>query len=753
MLNDQFRMYDENMLGNQGQQEQQVGNNYQQQPQEQQPQNYRNDMLDYSMGQVPEHVQQRLAGQQQPNPSQQQQQPVQNQQPRQYVPMAMAPANRPIPRGLKVGDYLKFKSSNDTAQAKVDNKNAPYVQLLKKNFDRSEKAIQYLDSWNALYNTGKVASGSYGRFAPEAALSEESRKAQSIGTQLAALKAAEFGGVMTKAKIDFAERLKLQLGQTKAQQKFVEDILRKDALVDIRKHGIYEQILKENGNFEIPNILSEVNRRYKQQFGNTLKDTTDSEAQQYNREYDALGKEGEQNPDTNLAAKGVRNAAGITKSVGAGVAGIPGDAISTGFGAANWLTRPYEQGNQPQSLGEKLDKFGAPKEKIANFGTVPTYEEIQDKYLPISLPTSAQTNEFIDKLTGGYTAPKNEVEQALQNVGTFVGSLVGGALKGPAVSALSKVLSPAKAATAANLVLPFSGVPWKKSLAIASASETAGQVASKLFGLGTEAQIAARIAAGSVVAGYGTAGIIEEGVSDVYNIAREEGKVIETSIAPIEQDLKNYSNSIPKNAGYKANATKLIDETLETLKQFGPEAESQKAVYPGKTPIKKPTGGKISASNLVEAKQASNEWHTLAEESRHPGGPHLPRGARKYADGITRILNKHIEPLALKNPAFGKPLTLADDMFKAKKAANWLKNWVKDQASPTGSNFFDPIKMILGVAGNYTAGEAAAIYNHIFHQPATRHFYFKALKAAAQGNTTAYARALSDLNKEMDKKK
>jgi hypothetical protein len=686
-------------------------------------------------------------------PEQQQNNGAFQQQPKRSI-QSIAPANRPIPRGLKPADYLKFQNANTTAQAKVNSENAKANAELDKKSDTADATLKILDDVDRLLATGNVASGAEGRYKPWIALNKESRAFADLANQLAAQKVESLGGRSTEAQIKLAERLKIRLDQLPEEQKYIANFLRNEAEVPKRKAEIREQILNENNRHQIPNMTQEIARRYKEQYGSKpLGDLESGEVKQINKVLDSFQQA--QDNNENWADWIVRNAVGIPKSVGAGAVGIPGDILSSALGLANKVTKKtdFDESQLAQAAhGQELSPEVKGSQDVfrnlhkgkqnllssLHVPETPTYEQLQDK-TPVSFPTSTQAHEFIDKLTNGLTKPRDEFEQSIQNIATGFGSLIGGSAHNKVVGALSKFLSPVNASKAASLVLPFSGVPWKQALKASVASEAGGKGA-EFFGAGPESQMLARLAAGAVALSHGTSGRIDEGITQAYEAAEQKGAKIHESVNPIKQDLRNYSKSIPRNAPHRDIATNLIDETISTLDQYA---------HGGTPAIPNQVSGKsaqISASDLVKTKQATNEHYKLSTEPKQPGYQHLPPAARKYPAEITRILNKHIEPLAVNNPEFGKPYAMAEDMMKAKGAAQKTRDFLEGFKLPKGNVFTDAGKLLLGGLGEFTLGNVGKLYQLMKH-PVTRKYYLEGLQAAAQGNTAAFAKSLNSLNK------
>jgi hypothetical protein len=254
------------------------------------------------------------------------------------------------------------------------------------------------------------------------------------------------------------------------------------------------------------------------------------------------------------------------------------------------------------------------------------------------------------------------------------------------------------------------------------------------LGGGHEAQNIARIAFGTLAASHGTKALIKEGIENNYKTAAQEGANIFTNVKPIEEELMQYYRDIPSVAPYKEEAGAITRDTINSLYEKSKRAQ----------------GGKISAADLVKTKQAVNELYTLSKEPKQPGGKHLPPHARKYPGKVANILNKHITPLAENNPQFGKPYALAEDMFRAQRAGEKVKEFFED-IKPTKGSILNLHATALGYGGAHTIGSLAEIFSQIKEHPVARRLYAKAFLNAAHGNNAAAQKSLRELNRVVSK--
>lgn len=753
MQNQSNQQFENQLYGNQAPQQNQY-----QQPQ-QQPQQRMNPVnaLQQLRGSFPnapipspEQVQQRM-------PQTQQQQPQQT-----------APMNRPIPRGLTPQQYNQFVGQRQKEQAAANSTNKKYLDEAGNSFPIAERMIGLADEMKALRQTGKVASGGKGRILPLWMQNAETQQYAAKANELATLISDNSRGRPSAFRLKIAQTTKPSIEQNLLAQAGLEDSVRKQAQKILGMRDVIEQILEENGGNQPANISALVNRRLKDV--NAVLPHSEGIINPVEQSENA-----NQQPqgDSSLAGMGIRNAVGVGKSAISGRIGAIGDVLSSALGAANYATAPFSEEQLGNLEGEDADKARAALRQLskqsASLPQIPTYEKIQEK-IPISFPTSQQASEYIDTLTNGYTKPRNSFEESIQNIGTIAGSLFTGGIENKITNGLSKWLSPQSASAVSHLVLPFQGVTWRKSLSIPVASEAGGRIA-QLFGAGPEAEIMSRIIFGSLAAGWGTTGQIADDIAEGFETVNKTGKNILTPVNPVAEELSNYRKSIPHSAPYKKIADEIIGETIESFGQLEkkiPVPENKISVAKEKvSPPKKgnkislqeyhkgpifeekvPDAPKeISASDLVKIKQSANEWYGLGSEPKQPGQKHLPKGARKYVGEVSRIVNKHIEPLALKHPEFGKPLAIAEDMYKAQQSAEYLNKQFAKVKDSTKSGYLTGLgKWAVNGLGKYTLGEGYKIFKHMWSHNVTRKIYLQALQKAAQGNIPELAKTLKKLD-------
>jgi hypothetical protein len=648
-----------------------------------------------------------------------------------------APMLGGIPKGLTPQQYNQFINHKEKQQAQANATNKKFIDDLQASVGNSQRMISLVDQMDDLLKTGHVSTGLRGKL-PLFAQNYETQQYLAKANELATLISDSSKGRPSAYRLKIAQTSKPNIEQQLLAQKGLQDAVKKQAEQIVQRGEIFDQILKENQGYQPPNIGSLVETRYKNiasEIGKK-KESSQSEPQSFQQEQ----------PES-WAQTGLRNAIGAAKSVGAGAAGVHGDVLSSALGAANYLTKPFSEEQLAKNVegDEDVEKakniFRSLNKNRIPIPQVPTYESIQEK-LPISFPTTHQASEFIDNLTNGYTKPKNEIEQSIQNIGNLTGSLVSGNAYNKVLGNLSKILSPSAAAKTANFIVPFQGVPWKKSLEIGAASE-AGSRAAEFLGSGTEGQMLSRILFGSLASLRGTSGLIDKSINQSYQQAEQASSKLKLKVNPIERELLEYYKDIPAVAPFKQEAGKIIEDTINSLYQY---ADKSNHSFPGSSPV-----SQVSASDVIKTKRGVNELFKLHPEPSQPGLKHLPKHARDYPAAVNRILSKHLEPLALQHPEFGKPYALAEDMYKAKVDAGKVNRWFKDIKGHKLEGPTDLTKIALGGLGSLLVGNGAKALKHIWGHPVTRHFYLKALEAATRGNAAAFSKSVNDLEKYTEK--
>ena len=613
------------------------------------------------------------------------------------------------PLGLPIPPNLNFKQANNLMQvrqrqqASVNSQNAPFTTGLSKASNNLDEAMDYLLDLKKLNNTGNLMSGVAGHL-PTFALNTDSQDFNTTADKYVDLSLSGQTGVPTGFKIKFKQGQKPNLFMTKeARERAIDKEIKKIQRLQ-QKAQLVNQVIQENGGEQPPNLEQIVYNRYEQLKKNQKEQDQPQGAplvaqqQQSESPIGALTR--------NIVSAGVRAGEGALEQ-------IPGIA-NLGLGAANFATG----------------------------GAVPTYNQIREKapFLP-----PAEFAPYVNEITNGYTAPRNEVEKFIHNIANFAGGVaalpVGWATKG-----LSFLTSPDKAAQIAKIALPFSRLPWKQALKLGAVGEFAGKAIESVGG-GPLAQGLGKIASMMVASTPFGKGSMLKTAEDNYAVANKAAANETVNIAAAETKLRDLARDVSK--GFDPNKRIIegvIDESINSLNSH------KIAGKPHQIPVNK----------LVDLKQQANKWYQATEFPRVQGEKHIPKDAKRIVGKIIDTFNQPIKEYGLKNPKFGEPYSLAEDLYKGVKDVDFINKFINENASKIG------LKSSLGKAlfyGSVGAGSIAAksvplalglgvipkaseTLQLLVKHPSARKHYLNALQAAAQNNTAAFVREARIVDRE-----
>ena len=608
----------------------------------------------------------------------------------------------------------RLEKHEEKEQARIDKKNAPWVKAHEKRMETTREIIPVLDQLKADWESGKVASGAAGKFQATYtpwALNEESARFMQNGQKLQAaiLSMPQFGQT-TNAKLKFTEALKTALSQPHAAQGSTIDNIYKEVNSNFDLDKIYQETIDENGGKEPENLGLVVTRKFNELHpsnGRTPKETVAPEKKSLTSS---------SNQDESLLSQAGRFGARTAARVAETAVGAPGDILSA----------------------------GAALTKYATGGKTPSYEEIQKK-LPVSLPTSQQTKEWISGISGGITDPQGPYEKILDSVIDTAASFI---VPGKGIAAAGKVAGKlagtapkvAKAIeTGAKLAFPFSGTDsWKSALTKGAASEAAGGIISGLGG-GSGSQAVGKIALLTAMGSKGTRKTLDDTMKAAYDASQKAGKESpKITTRQLHKAVSEMKHGIGTRLGpEKATVNEIVSDAEKVLGK--------------KTPI--------TINDLVDVKKKLNEWIGLGYKPKVTGEKYLPKAARTEVQKLNRLVTEGINKYALAHPEFGKPYAIAEELYKGLHAFDNYKNIIKKAhpllqqgggASAAIYAIFHPAKAAgvaaAGASGLY-AGEFAAL---LMKSPHARQIYAHALKNAAEGNIQAFAKDASRLDKEME---
>jgi hypothetical protein len=467
-------------------------------------------------------------------------------------------------------------------QEHVDELAKPTLEYFRNTKPVAEKAMEIINNMQALLDTGKVESdvteAGFEAF-PLSSRSDETQQFDALGTELASLNTQSQKGQPTGFKMKWEKSIKPSIFKSKAtQQALLNNNADNYSKILLGNRALGNAI--ENNAGYIPRNLDNIINKQVHEYKKSGPSIRDVYKNIDNLEKEKTGSavvasQNTQQPPTNTPPttpsakpeesgfKIVGDLARLPIQMGSrfvsGMAGGYADTADLGMNLANYLTR----------------------------GTIPTYNQVQGK-LPISLPTSEQGDEAIQKVTGGYTKPRSELEKTFGDYFSLAGSIFGlGGIKnlvkgiykgGPALVDLFKVA--------------------QKTVKIAAFGEGA-QYAVKKAGAGESVQKIAKLGGVIMGAAHGSRDILTNTKDELYTAGETLLKDIKTTSEPIVKDLLNIEKEITSGTGGTiSNSRKNVLDILNNVKEYfkGPE---------------------INATTLVDAKKQLNEViHTAAKNEK-----------------------------------------------------------------------------------------------------------------------------------------
>ena len=412
------------------------------------------------------------------------------------------------------------KTINDLAK--------PTIEYFREVKPVAEEAMTIIDEMQKLLDTGKVESDvtetGFQAF-PLSSRSDETQQFDALGTKLASLKTHAQKGQPTGFKMKWEKSTKPSIFQSAGTQ---QALLNREAdsysRLLLGNRALLNSIENNGGNIpkNLDNIINKQVHEYKKS-GPNIRDVYRNIDQENKEKKEAIPNivPGAQQPPTSTPPtnpeesgfKIVGDLARIPLQMGSrfvsGLVGSYGDTADLGLNLASYLTR----------------------------GTIPTYNQVQGK-LPISLPTSEQTQGAIDKGTGEFFKPHSETEKTIGDYFSLAGSLFGpGGIKnlvkgiwkgGTALAGLFKVA--------------------QKTVKIAAGGEGA-QYAAKKLGYGETGQKIAKLGAIVLASGHGSRDTLTNTEKAVYQGGDTLLQDIKTASEPILNNLMKVEKEITSGTG------------------------------------------------------------------------------------------------------------------------------------------------------------------------------------------------------------
>ncbi len=369
--------------------------------------------------------------------------------------------------------------------------------------------------------------------------------------------------------------------------------------------------------------------------------------------------------------------------------------------------------SQAQSLSRMGEGFlGAPGD-IASF-----FSELFGKEQNI-LPTSKYLREKSEKLTQGYTKPKNEFEEG---AGEFLSDI--GSMAFPGAGHYS---------FARNIGVPVVGNLVKQGIKYNDADET-----SQAYG-----KVGTMIALDLLSRRTGGA---RKYASELYQKADELlPKGVSVQASGLEKSLNTLEKSLGAG-GSRATTKKALEKVSEIRNEI--------------------KNGKINIKNLAAYRPSINE---AIEEL---GGfqlelpkklkPAAIRNLNQVKNEIVKTLSEYGEKF---NPEFLKNHKAANEAYAAYSKSNVIGNFIRDKVgfSPRGKVVealfsLSPAAGVVGLAKLSPMGATGAIagagayqgfkmLHRVMNSPVLRRYYLKSLKEAAAGNVSATRKNLESLDR------
>lgn len=154
----------------------------------------------------------------------------------------------------------KERALQERKQRRIDMSNKAALTKLDSAVDGAIRISELTDEIDALLSTGKVASGSYGRYTPSVFLNDESRSFDAKVKELAALMGSS-QGTASDYKIQLAQEYKPNLTQSAKTQKAVNEGARKFANRVIRAGEIRNELIEDNGGQQPENLAGLIKKQ------------------------------------------------------------------------------------------------------------------------------------------------------------------------------------------------------------------------------------------------------------------------------------------------------------------------------------------------------------------------------------------------------------------------------------------------------------------------------------------------------------
>ena len=170
-------------------------------------------------------------------------------------------------RELKVAEHKEKKEQKE--QEIINKENAKQKTELETRAAKFKPVVDLLDDYEAQLDSKKPITGWATNIFPiKELMPTETRKLYDMSKQLVNLVgSSEVKGVMSKARQKLLEEAKLNINQSYGEQKEIIRRFREQFQPDVIKNQIKDQIIEDNGGTQPRNLMGLVNKRYKEQYG------------------------------------------------------------------------------------------------------------------------------------------------------------------------------------------------------------------------------------------------------------------------------------------------------------------------------------------------------------------------------------------------------------------------------------------------------------------------------------------------------
>jgi len=368
----------------------------------------------------------------------------------------------------------------------------------------------------------------------------------------------------------------------------------------------------------------------------------------------------------------------------------------------------YETGRHAARLSSRIAETigGIPGDvsKLVQSGLFAGLESLTGMKIPEAVkdskrqrfPTSSELKEKSKEISGGYTAPQNDIEKSFDDVTETVASLLG----------------PMK---------------FRKALQVGVGSSLAKE-GIKALGYGETPQEAGKLGTMFLLSTMNPGGAMKyasaqyQKANDLAKGASVTAKSLESNLKPFVQDLKKGVSTPSKTA--------VIRPTEEILSKIN--------------------NGKISVQDLTSAKRDLN---TLMKD------PELLKRERILLKVLSKEIDNAIKPFEKIKPEFSKAYRPANEIngavMQGSKASDFVKKILGGKSmlgAVAGEALLGHSELIIptfaAAGGAYGAARSADFFTRLAKSPELQKYYIRAMSAAAKEDVGAL-RLYSDKIEEL----